>query len=154
MELYILRHGEAGPALHDEDRMLTEKGQSQAGAAAKGIAELGLGLTAILSSPLPRAMQTAQPVAQAVGVPIEQLAELATGQSAEEAVKALSARIGPVMIVGHEPQLSAIVQLLTGGQVHMRKAMLAAIEEVEFEPPSGSLAALLTWKHLGRVAKK
>lgn len=154
MDIYILRHAEAGPALSDEDRMLTDHGQAQARAAAAGIARLNLEIAALLSSPLPRASQTAQPVSRALGVPIETVEALATGRTPEEALAALTGRVGPTLLVGHEPQLSGILELLTGGRVHMRKAMLARVEVEALEARHGALAWLLSWKHLARIGGK
>jgi phosphohistidine phosphatase SixA len=56
--------------------------------------------------------------------------------------------------VGHEPQLSEIVLLVTGGRVHMRKAMLAALELPSADATQGALAWLLSWRHLQRMGGK
>lgn len=153
MDLFILRHAEAGEAPRDEDRELTERGHEQARAAAAGIARLKVGITAIASSPLPRAVQTAQPVAAAFGLTVETAEALASGHGPEEVIALLSDYDGDagLLLVGHEPQLSGIILQITGGRVHMRKAMLAHIELQSANPAYGALAWLLSWKHLRSI---
>ena len=153
MELYLLRHAVAGEAPRDEDRELTERGHQQARSVAGGLAWLKPGLDAILTSPLPRAAQTAQPVARALGLRLETARALAPGHDPTEALALLAGRGQRVLLVGHEPQLSGIAQLATGGRVHMRKAMLARIELESADPADGELDGLLAWRHLQRLAR-
>ncbi|HZS87925.1 MAG TPA: histidine phosphatase family protein [Chloroflexota bacterium] len=153
MDLYILRHAEAGEARRDEDRELTQRGREQARAVADGIGWLDLKVGAILSSPLPRAAQTAEPVAAKLGLSVTLTDGLAAGQSPQAALSALNGRSERVLLVGHEPQLSGIVEALTGGRIHMRKAMLAYVEVQSLEPAYGELAWLLSWRHLERLGR-
>jgi phosphohistidine phosphatase len=153
MDLYLLRHAEAGEAPLDEDRELTERGRGQVHAVVAGIEWLDLQFTAILSSPLPRAVQTAQPIADALAVHLETVEELAPGNSAEDAVELLDKRGDRVLLVGHEPQLSGIAQTITGGRLHMRKAMIARLELDSVDPARGDLAWLLSWRHMGRLGR-
>jgi phosphohistidine phosphatase len=154
MELYLLRHAEAGEAARDEDRELTAHGRDQADAAAAGIKWLDLGLTRVISSPLPRATQTAQPAARALGLSLETTEALAPGHGPSDALALLTRHDDSVLLVGHEPQLSGVVRLVTGGSVHMRKAMLAALELPSAEVPQGALSWLLSWRHLERLGAK
>lgn len=153
MDLYLLRHAEAGEAARDEDRELTAHGQDQARAVAAGLAWLAPGLSAVLSSPLPRAMQTATPLARALGLTVETAAALASGQRPDAVPALVAGRGESVLLVGHEPQLSGLVELFSGGRVHMRKAMLARLEVQSSQPPSGELAWLLSWRHLERLGR-
>ena len=66
MLLYIVRHGH--PVYAPEEK-LTELGHRQARALAPRLVEAGI--TKIFSSPLRRARETAQPTADALGLPIE-----------------------------------------------------------------------------------
>ncbi|WP_409341455.1 histidine phosphatase family protein [Paenibacillus sp. MBLB4367] len=72
MELFIIRHGESitntSPTLL-ADGGLTERGRAQAEKVAVCMA--GARLTHIFSSPLMRAVETAQPLARAVKLPVE-----------------------------------------------------------------------------------
>ncbi len=151
MDLYLLRHAEAGEAPRDEDRRLTDHGRVQAGAAAGGIAALHLGLHQMISSPIIRAVQTADPVAKALSLPIETSEALSAGHGPAEALELLVAYEGPLLVIGHEPQLSGIVMAVCGGRVRMRKAMLARLELDRADPAVGALAWLLSWQHLKKL---
>jgi phosphohistidine phosphatase len=153
MDLYLLRHGEAGQAPRDEDRELTERGHEQARAVAAGLTWLNPGLDAILTSPLPRAVQTAQPVARALGLEVQTADALSPGHGPHEPLALLPGRGARVLLVGHEPQMSGLALYVTGGRVHMRTAMLAHLELDAAETAGGQLAALLSWQHLQRLGR-
>src|ERR1044071_989182 len=77
---YYLRHGEtesnaAGTIAGSLDVELTPLGRDQARVAAKALA--GAPITAIYASPLRRARDTAQPVAEALQLPVTILEEIA-----------------------------------------------------------------------------
>jgi phosphohistidine phosphatase len=153
MDLYLLRHAEAGQAPRDEDRELTDHGKEQADSAAAGIMWLDLELSAVLSSPLRRAVQTAEPVARALDLKVKTADALAPGRGPAEVLAMLAAYGDRVLLVGHEPQMSSIVQAIMGGRVHMRKAMLAYLEVESIDPPSGALGWLLAPRHLKRMRR-
>lgn len=155
MDVLILRHAEAGEAATDDARELTAHGREQAFAVAKGMAALNLGIDAVLSSPLPRALQTVEPVAAHLGLDVVQDDALRSGQPAGHALTLLFAHTARrrVLLVGHEPQLSSLLLHLTGGRVHMRKAMLAAVEVISLDPSYGALSFLLSWRHLERLGQ-
>lgn len=71
MQLFIVRHGECAAQVtgaHDPDSPLTARGRRQV--ALVGAALARDGVTAILSSPLVRALETAQIAAAALGLPL------------------------------------------------------------------------------------
>jgi phosphohistidine phosphatase len=152
MRLLVFRHGIAEDRSSDgtdASRELTGHGVARTRAAARGLAAFADRPDVILSSPKTRALQTAREAAAAFGSEVEVLAELADGPPAE-ALRALAARTeGTVMIVGHEPMLSELVeQVCTGdrrrGFVDMRKAGCACLD-VAFEPGGEATAATLLW---------
>ena len=70
MELYLLRHGiakDAEPGQPDEERKLTSTGKDKLKEVLKLAAQCGAKPTLILSSPLVRAMQTAEIAARELG---------------------------------------------------------------------------------------
>ena len=74
MLLYCIRHGEStynaeGRVQGQSDVPLSETGRRQGEAVAAALA--GLPIEALYASPLRRALQTAQPVAEALGLPIQ-----------------------------------------------------------------------------------
>ena len=72
--LYLIRHGEtdanvAGAWQGATDSPLNPRGEAQARALARRLAKEGHPITAIYTSPLQRARQTAEIIAQALGIP-------------------------------------------------------------------------------------
>jgi phosphohistidine phosphatase len=131
--LYFLRHGKAGSprATNDDDRELTDAGTAALRSAATLWRRLNLRPDVVLSSPLPRALQTAELLCDAVGgVPLadDRLGPGATwGEFARAMADHPDAR--RVMFVGHEPDLSGAILELTGAaSVRMRKGGLACLE--------------------------
>src|ERR1035441_11088377 len=138
MLIHLLRHAEAediSPTGRDADRRLTEEGRKRMRAVAKAIAKLDPGYEAVLVSPLVRARQTAEPVAEACGLerPFTETKNLAPNADPIEVLHEL-ARLGPssALLVGHQPHFGRLFGLLLSGrsdlEVPMKKAALAALE--------------------------
>lgn len=151
MILYFLRHGKAGqPRAHDDDpRELTPKGVAALRAAAPVWRRLKLRPDVVISSPLPRALQTAELFVEGVGLGERPVVDDRLRPGADWADMAAAAAEHPgtqrVMFVGHEPDLSSAVAELTGAaSVRLRKGGLAAVEFPGApEPGSGELAWLI-----------
>lgn len=153
MILYFLRHGKAGhhdPMDPDDDaRELTDAGSAELEAAAPVWRRMNLRPDVILSSPFPRALQTAELFAAGIGSRHEPVVDdrLRPGADWSDMARALAAHRDArrVMFVGHEPDLSQAVRLLTSASaVRMRKGGLACVEFPGIpEPGSGELAWLL-----------
>ena len=63
MKIYLVRHAEAVPedgAVRDDDRWLTPRGREAARGLARLLREQQVEPDAVLTSPLPRALQTAE----------------------------------------------------------------------------------------------
>ncbi len=151
MTLYLLRHGEADwPDWDkpDDERPLTKKGKKEMRRVAKLLCELKVCPARILTSPLPRAQQTAEIVAKCLDLKLCEDTTLRPGFNAAK-LKKLLAPGDDVMIVGHEPDFSRVIHALTGGQVKLAKAGFA---QIELDPgrTSGRLISLLPPK----VAKR
>ena len=70
MDLFILRHGEAGrssAARDDSKRMLTVEGEKEIRDISKGIKNLGIEFDHIFTSPVLRARRTAELVSETLG---------------------------------------------------------------------------------------
>jgi phosphohistidine phosphatase len=152
MRLLVFRHGIAEDHAADgtdASRALTDQGVKRTRAAARGLAAFTEAPDVILSSPKTRALQTAREAGAAFGCGVEVLAALADGPPTET-LRALAARTeGTVMIVGHEPMLSELVeQVCTGarrlGFVDMGKAGCACLD-VAFAPGGEAAGATLLW---------
>jgi len=126
--IWLLRHGdaEAGEGKPDSERELTEKGESQSVAAGRALKELGVKLDVCLTSPKIRAKKTAELASAALDCPVEEDERLAGGDF--DPLEVAAGR-GEVMLVGHEPDFSQAVALVTGSRVKMKKGGIAAIDD-------------------------
>ena len=135
MRLYFMRHAHAVDPQdwsgEEVARPLTDKGRTRAEAAATGLARLRPGIDAIISSPYARAYETAAIVGRVIGLPVETSDLLRPGFDLMRLDQALGMRPdadGP-LFVGHEPDLSRLIDLLTGHSgdqaVTMKKASCA-----------------------------
>jgi phosphohistidine phosphatase len=131
--LLVVRHAPAEDSSRDGDvgRALTAAGREEMADAARGLARLVDALDVIATSPLVRARQTADLVAERFpDARREVLPELAPGMEPDDLAAWLEAVAVPsVAVVGHEPDLSRLVGWLLGGQarVRMRKGAVAAL---------------------------
>ena len=167
MELYILRHGEAGKRIpsgsKDSERPLTVAGQEEVAKIAGALAKLNVRIDFIVTSPLKRARQTAEAVAKVLKVKkssMEDWNELKPEGRRLELYRKLS-QFKPdssILVVGHEPYLSTMVSEIVfdggAGRIVLKKAGLAKIMLAALQPKArGELRWLLTPKHLKKVAK-
>lgn len=148
MTLYFLRHGDAGPPdpADDDGRQLTERGHAALRVAGRLWQRLNLRPDIVLSSPLPRARQTAELAVGAVGGELHIDDRLRPGASWPDLAQSMAAHptARRVLFVGHEPDLSAAIAHLTGASsVRMRKAGLACVEFYGVPEPGGGEIAWL-----------
>jgi phosphohistidine phosphatase len=164
VEIWILRHAKAeegGPATPDEERALTAGAREKMRSAAREIAHLEPKFDAILTSPLLRARQTAEPVARALSLEDDlfESAALSPGADPKDILREIEKRrLGRVLVVGHMPHLGSLLgYLLTGRSntlVEIKKGALARVEfEGETPKPPGTLTLLLTSKALADRGK-
>lgn len=132
MLIYFLRHGEADwPDWKkpDDERPLTEKGKREMHQVGAFLANLSVKPDAILTSPLPRASQTAEIAAGYIDAKCVEDKLLAPGFGRSELKKLIEKHSGEsVMVVGHEPDFSKIVGTLTDGRIKLSKAGVALVE--------------------------
>ena len=148
MTLYFFRHAAAGPADAGDAQELTDEGRATLEAAASLWRRLNLRPGVIVSSPLPRARDSAAILANAIDADPPVVDErLAPGSSWADMARVLGDHPAErrVMFVGHEPDLSTAIATLTGAaSVRMRKGGLACVEFYGVpEPGGGELAWLL-----------
>ena len=167
MKLYFLRHGlavERGtPGFRaDSERPLTPKGEREMKRIAAGIRALDLAPKAILSSPYARAWRTAEIVAATLDT-LEDL-KLSKNLAADADPAALVdelttdfAACESMMLVGHEPYLSALISLLVSGGlsagIALRKGGLCKLQIEGAVKPArcAKLEWLLTPKQLCQI---
>lgn len=158
MILYLMRHANAGirrdnPAL-DAKRGLIKEGKDQCILMARLLSALKVQVDVIVSSPLKRALQTAQFVGTELGYEAKVEISPALGPDADFAdfqilLAQYSSREG-VLMVGHNPNLFQFLgRMITGNGgagVRMRKGSVARID-MDRHPP------LLQWLIDPRMAR-
>jgi len=120
MRIFLVRHAHAAPGEPDELRPLTPEGQAAAEALAARLATEQP--TAVICSPLLRARQTAEAIAEAAGLEAEVDERLAPGATSLTLREAVEERGGTVVAVGHQPDCSEIVLKVTGRRVSFAPA--------------------------------
>ena len=166
LELYVLRHGEAGVRTDDIEkdnaRGLTRSGRDEVNAIAVSMSKLGVELNSVAASPLPRASQTAEIVARRFKLlnKIEHWDELKPSGEVEGVYRRLSRQTkgSNLVLVGHEPQLSTMIGEIISGRsgvnLVLKKAGLAKIEILGFKPKiTGELRWLITPRLIKRAGK-
>jgi phosphohistidine phosphatase len=132
--------GEAYP--DDSKRPLTSEGITRMKQIARGLARLGVSFDQILTSPLVRARQTAEVLAEHVdGKPPINLAQsLVPGGKFTALVDDLAkySRRSRIALVGHEPDLGQFAARLLGARtsIEFRKGGICRID-VDALPPTG-----------------
>ena len=167
MELYLLRHGEAGKRVPasamDTERSLTAAGKEEVEEIGEGMSALGLKLDVVASSPLKRAEDTAVMVNRALKrkADVEVWPELSPEGGRDALFRRLQKlkRDSEVLCVGHEPFLTDLVSEIVGGggraggiRMVLRKGGLVRVTVTGFAPRiNGELRWLLTPKLMKKL---
>ena len=158
MNLYLMRHANAGvgrenPAL-DAKRALIKEGKEQCMLMARVLSALKVQIDVIVSSPLKRAMQTAQLVGTELGYEAKVEVSPALSLDADymdfqKMISKYADREG-VLLVGHNPNMFQFLgRLITGNggaAIRMRKGSIARVD-MDRHPP------LLRWLIDPRMAR-
>jgi phosphohistidine phosphatase len=159
MEVYLLRHGIAEDRAltgRDADRRLTEEGRDKLRRILERAHAAGVRPSLILSSPLRRALETAEIASHALGyegkiVRTPVLTPDSSPQKVWEEIR--DRREEPaVLLAGHEPLFSAIVAYLLGStqeMIHFRKGALVRIDA---DPASAIPRGILEWMITAKLA--
>ena len=162
-----MRHGIAAAgasarSASDSERPLTAKGMKRTRRAAKGLAALEPSVQKLLTSPLVRARQTADIVAEALGLEnrIEDLPELAPAGEVEKITGRIASfqEAEGFMLVGHQPLLGKLASFLLTGNTHLqidlKKSSVCCIS-VDSLPvvKNGILRWMLTPRQLRNLAR-
>lgn len=134
MELYLLRHADADTIAETDDaRPISEKGVGQARKVARFCEAREMEKVRVLTSPLRRTHETAEIVARHLGAELLVVPWLKSGMRPQDALERLReyAEEKAVMLVGHEPDLSALIACLlgmaSGDRIEIRKASLTRL---------------------------
>jgi len=163
-ELYVVRHGiaeerEVSTVMEDAKRSLTTEGKEKMREIAAGLVSVGMEVDWIVSSPLVRAVQTAEILAEGVGSkpPLDTCDALSPGGAPEALVTFLAKRPNRrrVVVVGHEPDLGGLAARLIGAgrnaNMPFKKGGCCLITFNEFPPKT---PGRLVWWLPPRVMRK
>jgi phosphohistidine phosphatase len=150
--IYLVRHGvaaEQGPEFpNDDERPLTSDGIERMRVEVLGLRELDVRLDRVLTSPLVRAVQTAEILAAGIGceAPLVTVDALRPGGRYDALLAALR-RHGndrSVALVGHMPSIGDIAARLIGAKAPLafKKGGICCIETDDLPPSS---AGELRW---------
>lgn len=145
--IYLVRHGIAGDPDEwkgpDDSRPLNAKGRRMFRKTARALAKLGDRIDLLCTSPLVRAVQTAEILADALELDevavLEELRPEVPVQRLLERVAALPEK--RIALVGHDPQISGTA------------AALANVEPARIEFPKGAIVRLDVEDPVGRKAE-
>jgi phosphohistidine phosphatase SixA len=172
MRLYLIRHAEAEPldeeaGVPDAERRLTDVGHAQSRVVATGLRRRGVRLSALVTSPLARAHETAEDVRHESEEPEPDVVvceDLAPGGRRKKLARFLERVQGDAVgVVGHMPDLAEFAGWLLGSrkvQIDLAKAGVACIDCPEGpDKGAGTLVWLVTpeWlneTHLARNAER
>jgi phosphohistidine phosphatase len=164
-QILVVRHAEAEDPSHalqaghnDAQRQLTKAGVHRMRRGAAGLASLVDQIHIIISSPLIRAIQTADILSAAFPqATLLQHARLAPGFEPGILLSWVSHQTGVIALVGHEPDLSQWIGYMTLGTsrslVHMKKGSICRLDmPMLAQPGEARIAWCLTLKQLVRLA--
>jgi phosphohistidine phosphatase len=127
MLLFLVRHAHAEKGDPDDLRQLSERGRDEAREVARQLAEHDTPPTLVLTSPLLRARQTAELIAQAADAELRVDERIAPGLTPDLLLTTLGDEQGPVAVVGHQPDFSEIAFELTGSDPGFQTGGVAEI---------------------------
>jgi phosphohistidine phosphatase len=158
VRIYILRHGiaEDAPAGgSDANRALTQEGKQKLRAVLERARRAGVRPAVILTSPLKRALETAEIAASILEVSgdLVRTNALAPNSSPERVWKEIRAqKAEEILLAGHEPLLSTLVAFLLGCDplmVRMKKGALVCVDaDADGTQPHG----VLNWMLISKLA--
>jgi phosphohistidine phosphatase len=136
VRIYLVRHGDAVPeeeAGSDRDRWLSLRGREAARVLARLLREESVAPDQVLTSPLPRAVQTAELLATGLDYlgAISSLRCLEPAAQPRVAASAILQAGEAVLVVSHEPAISALGAFLLGRPAfpQFRTAQCCVIED-------------------------
>jgi len=136
MNLYFIRHGEAESSFPDEQRRLSEKGKTTIINSCSIWKKFVDGFDLIISSPLVRAVETADIIKKEFNFLNEILIDqkLRPGSNIEDIIElANSLNLEDTVFIGHQPDFSIhISKLISTGEV-LIKMKAGAIAKVSFD---------------------
>jgi phosphohistidine phosphatase len=166
MNIHLLRHGIAAPLaeendFRDEKRRLTPEGELKLRRAAQGLKLLQVSFDLVVSSPLIRAKETAEIIAEVLKYKpaIDIWDELEPEGPPESVCSRLRSHSekGSLLLVGHQPSIGVLASyLLTGNSsrsLPFKKGSIFSLEITDLPPVGiGNLNWMLSSRMLRQIA--
>lgn len=151
--IYLIRHAEAvphgDPNYEDDDRPLLDLGRRQARQLGAELTARGIQFDAVLSSPLPRALATAEELLAGMGVSepeIKTHSSLAPGGKSRKIDRLVLKTDGEsIAIVGHQPDLGFYAGRLIGSKKAAMALDKPGVACIECHDPPGKECGELLW---------
>lgn len=153
MKIFFIRHAEAieyetSTVTLDEYRFITPNGRKVTKEIVKHLKEKFLGLEKIFTSPLTRAVQTAEIFADELNFEgevelVDELKNEAATSTFQQLIKDTAELNDSIALVGHEPKMSFLLKLYTGLTELNFDFKKSGVCLVEFDIKSG--AGTLKW---------
>lgn len=145
IQLILARHAKsdwADEGLDDHERPLNDRGRRDAPAMARMVVRKGVRPETVLSSTAVRAKETAQFFAKAFDAEVTELAELYLADPAHILASARAVGVDELMVVAHDPGMSALVSRLADRDERMVTCAVAIFtwhdgtwDDVDATPP-------------------
>src|SRR6476659_7963440 len=126
VRVILVRHAKADPGDPDELRPLAPAGHEAARMLGDLLAERAP--VAVVSSPLIRAVETAEALADAAGLEVVVDERLAPGATLDDLRAAVAGRGETVIVVGHQPDCGEIALAVTGRELSFPTAGFAELD--------------------------
>jgi len=147
--LTLVRHAKSSrddPGVPDRDRPLNDRGRNDAPAMGRRLAGRGAKPELVVASPALRALTTAELIAEGLGlargeIVVDERLYASSASRLLEVVRGLDARLGHVMLVGHNPEFTELAHRLSKSIEDMPTC---AVAEFRFDASS--------WSEVGDVA--
>ena len=152
MEIYLLRHGiaeEQSATGRDADRRLTDEGRSKLRKVLELAHGAGVSPSLILTSPLRRALETAEIAARELGYEgkIVRTNALVPGGTPRDLWQELRQHReeASVLLTGHDPLFTASVAYLLGSSHHMVHFRKGALIRIDADSMGSEPRGVLEW---------
>jgi phosphohistidine phosphatase len=166
VNVLVIRHGPAGDpeawkaeGRDDRLRPLSPDGKKDMREAAAGLSTLQPRVDLVATSPLVRAVQTAEIVASEYDCEVVTVNALAPDEDPAKTLEWLGTQPPDrtVALVGHEPHLSGLISYMLAGKraafVELKKGGACLLDAVSVSPGSSTLKWLLTRRELIRLGE-
>jgi len=143
MNIYLIRHGQAEQTSEQkphEERELTHQGIAILKASAEMWKNYLTDIDIILSSPLKRAMQTAEIIKEAFDVKtniMQEISLLNGGQTEDLLNLAGSLGLNDIALIGHQPDIGIHISLMIGANEINSRIPPATIAKISFNSNPG-----------------